>query len=354
MFCPIGNPRHACVAGLFALAALVAAAPAAVADPLETAGGTVVLALSGLEVDLPYLTGGGVYHLSGSFSLDEDGNYDGRDVVDEFAGEELVAGTWISVGYFNAGGPAEVVKAVGLSQGWATQTDMWGATWSVAGGVFSFESELGEKPAVVACTQLDSGKALLLHHFFIDQTTTMSQAEMLAQLSQAPAMQAVWNSYRQQRTGAVQPLRRPEIKNRGDKEPARWEDLETSVLELELPDDGYVWLVRAEPDQGVDFLDRMAPALPEISVEVLTVYGGSCQETFDAITAEKRDVQPQNLPFDWNAGPQLVVDGNLELTACYGTESGVAVVGIFQGPTATDVGYLAPLLDAIGEAMDVP
>lgn len=345
--------RRAWIAGLFLCFGLGGLVASATADPVTTQGGTVVLALSGLEVDLPMLPDTNAYRISGSFALDEEGNYDGRDVIDEFSGEDLVAGTWISLGYFSAGTPDAVVAGAGITDGWNASFDLWGATWSLAGGIFTFETELGAKPAIVACTEVGNGKAILIHRFFLDQPTTMSQADMLALFEQAPSPRAAWASYSQQRTGVVVPLHRPEVRSRGAKEAARWEYFETSLIEVEIPDDGYVWLLRAAPDQGVDFLDRMAPALPEVTIEVLTLPGQTCDALFASIPLEKRDVVPQNLPDGWNAGPQLVVDNELELTTCHQNDAGITVIGVFQGPTNTDIGYLGPLFAAIKAAVEV-
>ncbi len=177
---------------------------------------------------------------------------------------------------------------------------------------------------------------------------------MLAQFAEAATPRAAWTAYSEQRVGVVAPLRRPEVRNRGEIAPARWEYFASSLLEVEIPDDGFVWVLRSDPDQGVDFLDRLAPALPEVSIEVLTVPGQLCDETFASISLEKRSVWARNLPTGWTTGPQLVVDGELELTACHENDGGAVIVGVFQGPTDTDVGHLAPLLSAIAEAADLP
>ncbi|HOX24216.1 MAG TPA: hypothetical protein PLL30_00505 [Candidatus Krumholzibacteria bacterium] len=338
---------------LVTIGALTGLCPPAAAEPVEIQGGTVVLAATGLEIDLPAATSGRAYRIAASFALSADG-FDGRDVIDEVAGEDLVAGTWVQIGYFDAGDPAAVVAAVELADDWTAQVDIWGATWRVRGGIFTFEGDLGARPALVACIQAGDGKALILHRFFLTEPLDISQPAMLAAFEAAAVARAAWTSYDRNRTGAVRPTTRPEMRNRGDLQPTRRAYLENALIELELPDDGFVWLVRSDPDQAVDFLERMAPALPEVTIEVVVLYDVDCDAVFESLTLEKRAVQPQNLPVGWTAGPQLVVDGDLELTACRETVEGVALVGIFQGPTDTDVGYLAPMLAAIARAVDEP
>jgi hypothetical protein len=94
----------------------------------------------------------------------------------------------------------------------------------------------------------------------------------------------------------------------------------------------------------------MAPAFPEVSIEIVILEGEDCAAALSVIELEKRDVPPLNLPAGWTAGPQLVVGEELELTACYPVADGILVVGIFQGPQETDVAYLAPMLEALAAA----
>jgi len=140
---------------------------------------------------------------------------------------------------------------------------------------------------------------------------------MLAAFEGSAVARAVRTSYRDHRTGAVQPTTRAETRHRGEVDPSRWEVLENSLIELDLPDDGFVWLVRSDSDQAVDFLDRMAPALPDVSIEVMVLDGLECASALDSIETEKRAVSAQNLPPGWTAGPQLVVGDDLELIVCH-------------------------------------
>lgn len=340
-------------AALLALSAVTSLTAPASAEPYETMGGTVVLALSGLEIDLPALADSNAYRISASFALGE-GGYDGRDVIDEASGADLLAGTWVTLGYFDAGGPDAVVAAVDLAERWSAQVDIWGASWSVAGGIYDFGNELGAKPALVACTQQGDGKALLIHRFFLAAAVDTSQAGMIAGFERAAVARAIGESYARKRVGAVVPMRRAEVRDRGDIEPSRWQHLESSLLELLIPDDGFIWLVRNDPDAGVDRLDRMAPAWPEVGLEVLTVPDQRCGETFESIQVTKRPAPEMGVPEGWTAGPQLVLENAIELTVCHEAAAGVVVVGIFQAPDDVDIGHLAQLLEAIAEAADVP
>jgi hypothetical protein len=344
-------PSTPALLGLLSLSSSAGLVCPAAADPIEVQGGTVVLTISGLELDLPPPDEGCVYKVSGSFALTDDAKYDGRDVIDEVCGDELAAGTWISLGYFDAGDPAAVVASIELTDDWTAQHDFWGATWNVRGGIFTFDSELGAKPALTACIDVGGGMAMLLHRFFLTASGPTTQAAMLEEFAQSPVPRAAWLACTKNRFGTVYTTKRPETRNRGSLEPSRPAVLEHLGIEFRIPDDGFVWLVRSG-DGPTDFLDRMAPSLPDVSIEVAYLAADDCEAGLASISTEKRDVPPQNLPDGWVAGPQLVVDDRLELTTCYPTADGVVVVGIFQGTPGADVAYLAPMLTAIADAVD--
>jgi hypothetical protein len=343
------SPRVRPLLGLLAMSALISLVSPAGAETTDIPGGTHVLPVSGLELELPMAAEGRSYRISSSFALNENG-YDGRDVIDDVVDGVLVGGTWISVGYFDAGGPAEVVASVSLTNDWTAQHDAWGTTWSVHGGTFTFDGELGAQPTLVACAALGKGKSLLIHRFFLSEQLTMTQAAMCDGFAQSTVAQAAWLAYAGGRTGLVMPTRRPECRSRGSIAPVRYEVLGNTLLELRIPDDGFVWMVRSDPSEMVDHLDLMAPAFPEVTIEVVILEGDDCASALSVIELEKRDVAPVNLPAGWTAGPQLVVGEDLELTACHPLIDGMLVVGIFQGPQETDVAYLAPMLEALAEA----
>jgi hypothetical protein len=331
------------------LAPLIAVAGLATAGPVTVPGGNVVLPLSGLEIDLPVLSGGLSYRVSGSWRLGGKG-FDGRDVVDEVRDDTLVAGNWIMLGYFTAGGCGATVDETKLDGAWKADLDLWGTRWTMRGGVYTFDGTLGRQPAVVLCARLGENKAILLYRFFLEQPESMTRAAMLDAVRQAAVLEAAWRAYREERTAPVAPTKREEVRNRGTIPSTRNEKLAVTGLVLQLPDDGFVWLVRHDGKATTDFINRMAPALPEVRLEVAHLGQPTCAAAFAVIETEKRRVAPQSLPPGWEPGPQLVVDGDLELTACRHIARGVVLVGVFQGPRRVDVAYLAPLLDAIAQA----
>lgn len=340
---PVRLSRVVLALGLVA-AALVA--PAA-ADPLESTGGPAVLPITGLAIDLPALSDSCVYHLSGSWSLDENGSYNGRDVLDELSGDTLTAGTWVSLGYFDAGEGAALVNSVTMTDDWTAEADLWGGHWSIHGGTYDL-GELGPTPSVVMATSLGGGMSILVHHYFVGTPAPQAQADLLARLADRAVPSAVWSAASQRRWQPVLPTHRDDVRNRGDIEASRTVTLTRTGISVEIPDDGAVWIVRNAPEATADFLDRMAPSLPDVSLEVAYAAGLDAEGVFSALEMEKRDVPPRNLPSGWEPGPQLVLDdGLLELTAAYETLSGVVIVGIFQAAGDTDAAYLWPMLEAI-------
>lgn len=336
---------------LAALIIITAMTNDASAAPLSIQGGKVVLSVSGLEIDLPPAPAGITYKVSGSWSL-HDTSFDGRDVVDELKDDVLTAGNWVQVGYFNAGDCGAAVAASELDNAWKTDLSLWGTPWKVRGGIYSFEGKLGRKPAVVLCAQMGRTKSILLYRFFVDQPESMTRAAMLDALAKATVLEAAWRSYRESRIAPVAPTKRAEVRNRGSISPNRREKLPYTGLDVQLPDDGFVWLVDRSKEKGttIDSFTRMAPALPDVWVELARFDQPNCAAAFAMLQIEKRPVAARNLPAGWEPGPQLVVDGDLELTACHHAARGVVIVGIFQGPRETDVAYLTPLFESIGRA----
>ena len=132
--------------------------------------------------------------------------------------------------------------------------------------------------------------------------------------------------------------------------------LVASGLDLTLPDDGFVWVARNDPESpSVDWLDRMAPALPEVAIEVVRVPATRCVKVFDAITTPRKpDARSSHVPTGWVVGPSLVVDGAAERVVCRDDVGGALLVGLFDvpdsGPAAGDFGPLTPPLEALAAA----
>lgn len=326
------------------------------ADPIVVQPGRVTLRLSGLDIVLPAdARQGHEWKLAASYSVDA-GSFDGRDVIDEFVGDKIVAGNWILLGYFNAGDCAKVEESVEMEDAWQGETQYAGMTWAVRGGTYAFDSDLGKVPTLLLCGHRADHKDLLFHHFFVSDAT-LSREAMLASIPALGVFQAVADAWQTDRFGSVKPMRQGEVRSRGGS-PIQTLHLVRNNIDLTLPDDGYVWISRppAESDT-TDWLSRMAPALPELEIELIKV-AGVCHEILDNIgTTRANEPGPINLPGGWQVGPSLLVDGHIERTTCYQTGDIATIVGVFrtpdQGPGANDFAGLEGILGAIAAAHTV-
>jgi hypothetical protein len=325
-------------------------APAALAQavPVKLAQGEAQLPTSGLVLDLPAKTGI-EYHVSASWALSDGGtSFDTRDVIDEIeiATGNVATGNWVLTGYFTAGGCEATLAAAALDAAWTQNTTLWGEAWSARGGVFTFESNLGRRPAVALCREKASGQALLLYHFLANQPETLPQATVMESVSKSGPLAAASKSFSSVRTKPIFPTRRTEVRNRGTEPAARRVTLAVSGLEVDLPSDGYLWL----PDSGdnTDFLDRLLPTLPEVTLETVFVDDASCAEIFGSFAVELREAhRPLSLPEGWTGGPAMLVEGETELTMCHAVGASALVVGVFQGPDNRDVSTFYPMLGAL-------
>jgi hypothetical protein len=293
-----------------ALAAAVALAvvvprPAA-ADPVAVKQGRVTLAVTGLVVDLPRdARKGATWKVSGSWSLSSGGrSFDGRDVVDLEVGGKLVRGGWIHVGYFDAGDCAAVVKTMDVTERWTGEVELYGAHFQVAGGTWDFERELGKVPAIALCAPRPRGQSLLLYHFFLQPGAKAGQAGLKA-LAKDKLLARVTRAWTAARAAPLAPTHRPEIRRRGEIEAARAVRLGKSELELALPDDGHVWLARTGgDDEASDFPDRMAPSLPDVTLEVARLRSSGCPDVLRGLMESATVVPeppPLGVPTLWTA-----------------------------------------------------
>jgi hypothetical protein len=334
----------------FAAAIAVALIPSALAQtaPVQLAQGEAQLPTSGLVIDLPAKTGI-VYHVSASWSLSGNGSaFDTRDVIDEIdtSTGNVVTGNWVLAGYFTAGGCDATLADASLDGGWTQGVTLWGEAWRARGGVFTFDSALGRRPAVMLCREKANGPALMMYHFLASQPETLSQAAVMESVSKSAALASVSQSFSTVRVKPIFPTRRAEVRNRGAEPSARSVTLVESGLEVDLPEDGYLWL----PDSGddTDFLNRLLPTFPEVTVETVFVQGVSCADMFGSIALERREShRPLSLPAGWLDGPAMLVDGETELTMCHPVGAAALVVGVFQGPDDRDVSKLQPVLGAL-------
>ncbi|MFO0749577.1 MAG: hypothetical protein U1F43_28485 [Myxococcota bacterium] len=325
------------------------------AEPLMVPSGPAVLPLSGLRIELPAKKGR-TYAVSGSWRIADAGqSFDARDVIDEHRGDELVAGTWVMVGWFTAGGCPAVLRQGAIDAPWEeAQAKLWGATFAARGGVFSFEGALGRQPVVMLCAERDARKSLLLYHFFIGRPETMTSAEMLRALRAEPIPARAFRAWTKDASVPVASLRRAEVRDRneaGTTLPKVFE-LANTGLSVIVPDDGFVWLPHRGPD-GVDQLDRLAPALPEVTLELARVEGQvTCEDAFELLANPLPSPALSGLPAAWKAGPTLSFPRNeRELTMCTEMPWGAIVAGIFIVPSklgaTVDLAAYAPMLDQI-------
>lgn len=336
--------------GVFAAcAAMLAQAPLAVADPVTVLRGPTQLPTSGLIIDLP-AQAGIEFHVSGSWASNEAGDtFDTRDIIDEIdtASGTIHAGNWVLSGYFTAGDCSATIADVTLENAWTQDATLWGHGWKVRGGVFKFDSALGRRPAAVLCRSTSSGHTLMLYRFLTDQPDTASQSAVMASVSSSSVLAAADRAYASHRVGAITPTHRSDVKNRGTGAAVRKTKLPVSDLSLDLPDDGYFWLI-SEGD-GVDIFDRLLPTLPEMSAELAYIDGVSCKDVIASFKSDAAaDHKPTGLPAGWVSGPGLTLDdGAIEMTSCYETEDVAVMFGIMTDPSITDVSELRPLMQAI-------
>ncbi len=341
------------IVGICAAFGLLALAPVAGADPTVVSKGEAQLPTTGLLVDLPARSAG-VYHVSGSWSLNAaTGTFDARDIIDEIdPSGNVTAGNWVLVGYFDAGECDDVLAEQKFDAPWSAEQDLWGQHWAVRGGVFTFENALGRRPAAALCRTEPDGPSLLLYRFMTSSPETLDQSAILADVKSSAALSAAARSFSQKRTRSYLPLTRTDVRNRGSDKAARPVTLPVNKLKIDLPDDGFVWLARA--GDGSDMLDRMMPALPDTSLEVIAVAGEQCADVFAALdTDTKAGFEAQNLPPGWIAGPAIIVGGEVEPTACHLAGVGALIVGLIQGGNRDFAPY-HQLLGALTGATRLP
>ncbi|MBP6842821.1 MAG: hypothetical protein KA201_03730 [Kofleriaceae bacterium] len=330
----------------------------AAADPLPVRSGKVVLPITGLAVDLPKdARKQATWMLSGSWSLTNGGaSFDGRDVIDLKVGDKLVAGNWVHIGYFDAGDCAKVVQALDVPDRWTAQQKLWGQDFQIAGGTWDFENDLGKKPAIALCTPGPAGSSLLLYHFFLEAKPPATSKAALAAIAKDKLLPRVTKAWATGASGPATPTTLPQIKQRGDIAAARTVALAQTQLEVALPSDGFVWLARSG-DDGSDFLDRMAPSLPDVTLEIGRAPGTTCAAIMPQMIASQQtfaEPPPTGVPFGWTAYPTLQLDKARERLVCKDVGGAALVVGLMATPPTTpaarDFGPLAAVLEALALA----
>ncbi len=329
------------------------------AAPVLHPSGEVVLPLSGLRFELPKdPREGHSWSLASSFALDP--GFEARDVIDEKVGGQLVSATWVSVGHFSAGGCEAVLASFPLEAAVGSAPKLFGHIWAARAGVLDLGERLGRVPAVALCGARERGKALLVWHLLLDRGQRNDQpgATALTAAAGHPVVTSVARAWLEDRVAEQRPLARSEVRNRGSSRPDREVRLPISGLTVRLPDDGYVWVPRAAAGDAppeVDWIDRLAPALPDLSLEVFSLPEVSCRLFLAGIEAPVRaDLKPKRLPAGWQPGPVIAVDGEPEYLACRDLPGRLLAVGLYTtvppGPMEGDFGPLHGLLDALSKA----
>jgi hypothetical protein len=326
---------------------------------VPAAGGEVALPTSGLAVSLPPRDGI-TCNVTGQWTLTEgETAFEGRDIIDEIDGEgNLNAGTRILIGDFSADEAPAIVRGVRLADAWEDTIELWGAEWHVRGGTYMFTSDLGVKPAVVLATSPVEGKrSLLLHHFLIAAGSAVSKEVMLSQVKGSPTLAAVFRAYCADQYAPVQPTKSEAVMQPAISAIARVVQLPRTGLNVRLPDDGFVWVSEAQPDDATDMLFLMAPRLPKITVELLLVDAPDARAAFAQLGLEDNpwDPAPANLPPGWQSGVTVTTSDNAkQATVCTVIGQQVLLVGFLATPRVQDIAPYRLLLEALAEAVRHP
>ncbi len=330
------------------------------AEPVAHRPGEVVLPMTGLTVDLPKdKRKGHQWSLTSSFALDD--GFDARDVIDEKLGASFLSATWVSVGYFSAGECGAILEDIALEDSEASTPTLFDRPWTARTGRYDFGEPLGKAPMVALCGTREDRKAVLIYHFLLDASKPAKDAAAIIKATQNHALvSSIAHAWASDRAIEKPSLVRKEVRNRGTIEPAREVLLPVSGLSVKLPEDGYIWLPRPlEPGASadVDWIDRVAPALPEMSFELVRVPDANCKDFFASIDAPRFEDRPaKDVPKGWSTGPVLAIDGHPEHTICRDLPSAALIVGLYTtpetGPSAGNFKPLHDLLEAILKAAE--
>ncbi len=271
------------------------------------AGGEVVLPLAGIAVDLPARAGLG-YEVTGSWKLDGMA-FEGGDTIDELRAGKVVATTWVSVGWFEVGGCLDVLRYAPIEAPWELpKVALWGTRWAARGGIYRGGSEMDGRPVVTLCLERGERKQLVLSRFPIEAVAsggTTQRAQLLREVRRSEVLRRIYRSFAKDRTVVTAPAR--DARNRGEIAAQREVTMLWSEVTLTLPDDGFVWVTGADL-AGVDRFERMAPALPELSLAVARVDAPmTCRGDGLALVGGQALARPPTgLPAGWEAGPTSV------------------------------------------------
>lgn len=325
------------------------------AEPVKTPKGRVQLQITGLAVDLEPVPGR-TYHVSGSWSSSDDGEtFNGKDIIDEIGdvSGSVEAGTWVLVGYFDAGDCDAVIGGESLDSAWEQNATIAGEAWKVRGGVFTFDGSLGRRPATLMCRTNAAGQSILLYRFLTNAPETTSQADMMKDAAAASSIAAASRAFSAGRVEDTQPMHRADVVQHGGTPAARQVTLGITGLSFKLPDDGYFWVANEDEENGVDTMTRLAPALPAVDLEILFAADSNCETIEDALTnsGATTDLRPLNLSSEWQPLSTLELDsGEAEYMLCHARNDGIVMVGVILPLGRRDMGQIDQLLSAIANA----
>lgn len=327
----------------------LALAPSAAARPAAS----VPLPTSGLAVNLP----SSAFHVTGNFAFDGSGFW-ARDVIDENAADgSLLSTTYVAVSTFGGTSCRDGIAAEQLAQPMQLQSARrWGTTWTVGGGFREFSDlGLGTRRAIALCAQgPDHDQIVITYAFLHDDPAALTAGQAMTRaLHSAPAVEAVARAFLANKTATGPSLQAVNVHDLGAMKTSRTIGLHKAGILLTLPDDGFMWMAMANDDEAraVDYLRRVAPALPSVTVAIGRVASASCDAAFAGDAQSTKQVALSHVPTEWNVGPTHKVDGDTEHVLCKRDGKSTLVVGLFA--ETTDLAPFKPLLDAISHAPEL-
>ncbi len=329
---------------VLALVSVLWAAPAGAREP------DVVLPLAGVALDLRD-SGRTTYRVSATWSL-RDTLYEGHDVITETT-EGQSTTTWLAVGWLDNLTCADLLAHAPIDAAWArADVRLWGERWFVRGGVSRHEEALAGRPVIALCRARGEHKAALVTHFLPASRFADEPDALLDALRRARVPTSISAALQGPRTVDTRPAERAGVVNVGPDPAVRTVRMRWAGFEVELPRDGNVWIA-APDEEGLDLFERVAPALPELSIIVARLEGApSCEVAFDLIGGAPLRRAPVGLPEGWRYGRTLVTGDYRGIGLCRPYASGVILAGVATGNDLADVTAAAPLLTAIARAAD--
>jgi hypothetical protein len=196
-------------------------------------------------------------------------------------------------------------------------------------------------PAVAGCVRLRDSPVLIV---FLHAPATETGG-----IEAAPVPRALWAAVEGGRDAREPPLKRFEVVNIGAEPASYRQRFEHLGIELEFPDDGFLWSALASrPDEPIAMVRRF-PALPERYVE-FSIFEDTACAAWRATQRPSTAKAAAGLPEGWQAGPSYDHRDGLTLKACRDVPRGALVVSILPS-RGTDVRPYEALVRAIETAV---